>query len=180
MTSKFRTALDKATGEHLLDANLALYIEVVDLIRGLEIKPKDAMNVMRKRLVHKNPNVALRTLEVAILPCNYSPFTTQCGFSYHVFSLILPIFIIIDGILMCHVHLLSISSCAGSLGYNFRSAIMVYFHSNSGIIINGTLLLPFVTLNVLIRLLKWLLRTVALRYRPKLQPNLSWTSYGSF
>lgn len=67
--SKFRAALREATSEDLLEPDLAKYIAVLDIIRGMDITAKNAMKEMRKRLMHKNPNVSLRTLEVPLSCC---------------------------------------------------------------------------------------------------------------
>jgi hypothetical protein len=58
--------LDKATSECLPNAqeDLASTFEVCDMIKGKRVGAKDAMRALKKRLLHKNPNVQMLTLKV--------------------------------------------------------------------------------------------------------------------
>ena len=57
---------DKATSECLPNAqeDLASTFEVCDMIKGKRVGAKDAMRALKKRLLHKNPNVQMLTLKV--------------------------------------------------------------------------------------------------------------------
>lgn len=61
--------IDAATSENILNGieNIELNLEVADFIKGKQVSSKEALKYMRKRLAHKNPNIQLLSLSVAII-----------------------------------------------------------------------------------------------------------------
>lgn len=58
--------LEKATSEFIPAAqeDLALNLEITDLIKSKRVGPKEALRLLRSRLLHENPNVQLLTLHL--------------------------------------------------------------------------------------------------------------------
>ena len=67
-TDPFAELVEKATSELLPQGqeDIALNLEVSDKIKSKSVPAKQAMQTIRKRLVHKNPNVVLLALGVSV------------------------------------------------------------------------------------------------------------------
>eukprot|EP00158_Paraphelidium_tribonemae_P009999 Partr_v1_DN29026_c1_g3_i3_m58723 putative gamma adaptin ear containing, arf binding protein len=59
-------AIEKATSEMIPSGqeDISLFLEICDRVRGKEIAAKDAMRALKKRLLHRNPNVQLLALKL--------------------------------------------------------------------------------------------------------------------
>ncbi|KAG5460831.1 MAG: hypothetical protein BJ554DRAFT_7073 [Olpidium bornovanus] len=69
-SNQFDELVERATSELLPQGqeDLALNLEVCDLVRSKQVQPKDAARALRKRLGHKNPNVQLLALRLGFQP----------------------------------------------------------------------------------------------------------------
>ncbi|ODV88873.1 hypothetical protein CANCADRAFT_19913, partial [Tortispora caseinolytica NRRL Y-17796] len=65
--NKFDEYVEKATAEALPtgEEDIALSLEICDLIRSGTVPPKDAAKAIKQRILHNNPNVQLHALRLA-------------------------------------------------------------------------------------------------------------------
>ena len=58
--------VEKATSEFIPAAqeDLALNLEITDIIKSKRVSPKDSLRILLNRLTHENPNVQLLTLQL--------------------------------------------------------------------------------------------------------------------
>ena len=64
--TEFDQQLEKATSEMIPQGqeDISLFLDLCDRIRGKEVPAKDAMRSLKKRLLHRNPNVQLLALKL--------------------------------------------------------------------------------------------------------------------
>jgi len=76
--SAFEKTLDKATSNLLLESDLDSMLHLCDLIRGGDIKTKDAADLIKKKVIDENnPNQKLLSVEVLDITMK------NCGDSFH-------------------------------------------------------------------------------------------------